>query len=91
MTKKDIVNLLISDMSFSKKDATFFVDNFFETMKSNIEKEGKLKISNFGSFEVYRKNRRIGRNPKTMEKAEILERNVLRFKESSNLRTSINK
>jgi len=91
MTKKDIVNLLVNDMNFSRKKAMDFVETFFETLKSNIKEKGKLKIANFGSFEVYHKNKRIGRNPKTMERAEILERNVLRFKESSLLRKSINK
>ena len=91
MTKKDIIALLVKDMNFSRKKAVDFVEIFFETMKSNIEKNGKLKIANFGSFEVYHKNKRMGRNPITMKDAEIQERNVLRFKESSLLRNSINK
>ena len=91
MTKRDIVDLLVKDMSFSRKKAVDFVDDFFETLKDNIEKSGKLKISGFGSFEVYHKNKRIGRNPRNMKTAEILERNVVRFKGSSLLKKSINK
>jgi nucleoid DNA-binding protein len=91
MTKKDIINLLIKDMKYSKQEASEFVDIFFETIKDKIEEEGKLKISGFGSFEVYHKKTRIGRNPSTMVEASIKARNVIRFKESSILRKSINR
>jgi integration host factor subunit alpha len=91
MTKKDLIDSIVEEMNYSRKEATELVDTFFETMKSKIEQEGKLKISRFGSFEVYRKKERIGRNPKTMEEARIGARNVVRFKGSSILRNSINK
>lgn len=91
MTKKDIINSIIKEMSCSRKEATELVETFFETIKSKIEQEGKLKISRFGTFEVYTKKERIGRNPKTMEEAQIEARNVVRFKGSSILRNSINK
>ena len=91
MTKKDLIDSIIEEMSYSRKEAIELVDTFFETMKSKIEQEGKLKISRFGSFEVYTKKERIGRNPKTMKEAQIRARNVVRFKGSSILRNSINK
>lgn len=91
MTKKDIIDILIKDMNYSRKEASELVEIFFETMKSNIEQTGKLKIPRFGSFEVYHKKKRMGRNPKSMKTAQIKERNVVRFKGSSILRNSINK
>ncbi len=91
MTKKDLIDSIIKEMSCSRKEAAELVDTFFETIKSKIEQEGKLKISRFGTFEVYRKKERIGRNPKNMKEAQIEARNVVRFKGSSILRNSINK
>ena len=91
MTKKDLIDSIVEEMNYSRKEASELVDTFFETMKSKIEEDGKLKISRFGSFEVYRKKERIGRNPKTMKEAQIEARNVVRFKGSSILRNSINK
>lgn len=91
MTKKDIIDSIIKEMSYSRKEASELVETFFETIKAKIEQEGKLKISRFGTFEVYTKKERIGRNPKTMKEAQIEARNVVRFKGSSILRNSINK
>lgn len=91
MTKKDLIEVIAKEMNYSYRKASEMVDIFFETMKSEIEKNGKLKISKFGSFEVYRKRERIGRNPQTMEEAKIKARKVIRFKGSSILRKSINK
>jgi len=91
MTKKDLIEVLVKDLDYSYKRAAELVDIFFETMKAEIGKSGKLKLSGFGSFEVYHKKERLGRNLKTMETAKIKARNVIRFKESSILRKSINR
>ena len=91
MTKKDLIDAIMQELGYTRKDATHFVDLFFEAIKEEIQQKGKIKISKFGSFEVYKKKTRIGRNPNTMKEAPIPERNVVRFKSSSILRKSINR
>ena len=58
---------------------------------SNLIKYKKVKISKFGTFTVRNKKSRIGRNPKTLEKKIITERNVILFKASKELKDFINK
>ena len=49
-----------------------------------------IKISNFGTFILRYKKSRIGRNPKTKQKATISSRNVVLFKASKDLIKYIN-
>ena len=56
----------------------------------NLENEGKIKISKFGTFSVRSKKSRLGRNPKTKEIKEISERNVVLFKPSKEFKKLIN-
>ena len=44
-----------------------------------------LSISSLGSFKIYQKNSRLGRNPKTKEEYIIKSRKVISFKKSKNL------
>ena len=55
-----------------------------------LKKNGKVKITNFGTFIVRKKNSRIGRNPKTKEIKTISERNVILFKPSKEFKKKIN-
>ena len=90
MTKADMVKILNEKIGFSKKECQELVDLFFETAKEVLVKEGKLKISGFGIFEVRHKNPRRGRNPKTSESLTISERNVLVFRASPVLKKRLN-
>ena len=66
------------------------VDNFFESLISELTKQNKVKISSFGTFDVISKNERIGRNPKTKVEAKIAARKVVRFKASDIIKKKIN-
>ena len=44
-----------------------------------------LSINNIGSFNIKKKNERIGRNPKTKEEYLIKSRKVISFKKSNKL------
>ena len=71
LTKKDLVNLVYMQIGFSKQVSEHLIDEFFSLIISNLQKEKKIKLSNFGTFSVRQKKTRIGRNPKTKEKKTI--------------------
>ena len=91
LTKKDLVNLVYMQVGYSKQIAENLIEEFFALIIQNLKKEGKIKISKFGTFTVRNKKSRIGRNPKTLEKKIITERNVILFKASKELKDFINK
>ena len=91
LTKKDIVNSIYMQIGFSKKISENLLEDVFNIILKNIIIKKKVKISNFGTFILRKKSKRIGRNPKTKEKKIISERNVILFKPSKSLKKSINK
>ena len=90
LTKKDIINSIYMQIGYSKKISETLIEDFFEIILIFLIEKKKVKISNFGTFFLKRKNQRIGRNPKTKQKAVISERNVITFKASSKLKKLVN-
>ena len=90
ITKKDIINSIYMQLGFSKKILEVIFDDLLNIIVENIKKNKKLKISNFGTFELRHKKQREGRNPKTKEIKTISERNVILFKPSKDLKEFIN-
>ncbi len=90
LTKKDLVNLVYMQIGFSKSISENLIDEFFSIIVSNLKKEKKVKISNFGTFSIRQKKLRIGRNPKTKEEKMISARNVVLFKPSKEFKKLLN-
>ena len=90
LTKKEIINSIYMQMGFSKKICENLLEDFFLILLEELIKNKKVKISNFGTFLLRYKKSRLGRNPKTLEKSIISERNVILFKPSKQLKKYIN-
>ena len=90
LTKKDISNKIFHNLGFSKSLSSRIIDDFFETMISQLIKTNKVKLSSFGTFEVIKKKERIGRNPKTKVEAKISARRVVKFKPSKLIKNKLN-
>ena len=90
LTKKEIINSIYMQIGFSKKIIENLLEDFLAIIIDELIKSKKVKISKFGTFVLRHKKSRIGRNPKTLEKKIISERNVILFKPSKNLRKYIN-
>ena len=90
LTKKDILNSLYLQIGYSKKIIEVILEDFFNIIFDELKRNGKVKLTNFGTFSVRKKKSRIGRNPKTKEIKTISERNVVLFKPSKELKKKIN-
>ena len=90
-TRKDLSDKIYRNIGFSKNFSSEIVDNFFESLISELIISNKIKISSFGTFKVIDKRERIGRNPKTKVEAKISPRKVVKFKPSSLVKKIINK
>ncbi len=90
LTKKDLVNSIYMQLGFSKQISENLIEDFFQTIIENLEKEKILKISKFGTFTMRKKKSRLGRNPKTKEEKIIRERNVILFKPSKEFKIFVN-
>ena len=90
LTKKDVFNQVYMQIGYSKQISESLIDDFFSLIITNLENEGKIKISKFGTFSIRSKKSRIGRNPLTKEKKIISDRNVVLFKPSKEFKDHIN-
>tara|TARA_B100002051_G_scaffold236202_1_gene237114 strand:+ start:324 stop:620 length:297 start_codon:yes stop_codon:yes gene_type:complete len=73
-------------ISFSEKIFNSLLDIIIE----GLERDGRLKISGFGTFKILNKNARIGRNPKTKVKYQIKARKVVVFSPSKTVKNKVN-
>ena len=90
LTKKDIINSLYLQIGYPKNVTENILEDLFNIIFDELKKNGKVKITNFGTFTVRKKKSRIGRNPKTKEIKTISERNVILFKPSNEFKKKIN-
>ena len=90
LTKKDIVNSIYMKLGFSKKILDLILEDVLEIIIKSLKNNKKVKISNFGTFEIRYKKERKGRNPKTKEEKKISARNVVLFKPSKDFKEFIN-
>ena len=91
LRKKDIVSNVKSLVGLSTKTINEITENIIEETINILLIKKKIKIKNFGSFQIIFKNKREGRNPKTKEIFTITSRNSIKFKVSNLLKETINK
>ena len=90
MTKADIVELIHENLGLTKKDIAKVVDELFNEVRDQILAKNNVKISGFGNFEVKKRGRRIGRNPKTGVETVIEPRTVVVFRPSQIFKDEVN-
>ena len=84
MNKDDVIRHLTRHV-LDKKQAKISVDKVFEIIKHGLKRDGKVVISNFGTFHLKTARPVTRHNPKTMEKVQIPAKQKVRFKPSANL------
>ena len=90
LTRKDLAKVINEKMGFSQRSAETLINTVFNSMKKCLLTGKDVKIVNFGSLTVRKKENRIGRNPRTGEAIEITKRKMASFKASKTLRERIN-
>ena len=90
VNRKTLSNKIYQNIGFSKIISENIVNDIFYIIMSSFKENEKIKITSFGTFLKKRKNKRIGRNPKTKEKKIISARNVITFKASNFFKDKIN-
>jgi integration host factor subunit alpha len=89
LTKAELADLLFEKVGFNKREAKDMVESFFEEARLALEKDGGLKLSGFGTFQLRGKPQRSGRNPKTGEEIPIAARRVVIFHASPKLKAMV--
>ncbi|PPR44554.1 MAG: Integration host factor subunit alpha [Alphaproteobacteria bacterium MarineAlpha5_Bin8] len=90
ITRDDIAEFIHDEFGLTKKDCNLLVNDIVDEIIDGLNKKKIVKIHNFGTFKLKRKNSRIGRNPKTKENVIIEPRNVITFIPSRKLLKKLN-
>ena len=90
ISRDEIAEAIQKDFGFNRKLCLDIVNDITDIIIEGIQRDQKVKIHNFGTFKLNKKNSRIGRNPKTKEEFNISSRNVITFKASKILLKYIN-
>ena len=90
ITRDDIAEFLNNEFGLTKKDCNNLVNDIIEEIITGLNEHHIVKIHNFGTFRLRRKNARVGRNPKTKEEVMIAPRNVISFLPSKHILKKLN-
>lgn len=91
MNKTELVEKTAKAADVSKKDAKAVIDAAFEAISNELAKGGKVQIAGFGTYEVRRRNARVGVNPSTGASIKIPASKVPAFKPGKALKDAVNK
>ncbi|MBI5251447.1 MAG: HU family DNA-binding protein [Desulfomonile tiedjei] len=92
MTKAEVVSRMAEQAGISKKAAANALSALVGAVHESLKKkDGKIRISELGTFRVIKKKARNGVNPQTREKIKIAAAKVPRFAASKALRDAVKK
>jgi DNA-binding protein HU-beta len=89
MNKAQIVARMAKDSGLTKADANRAVDALLENISRSLKKGEKVTLVGFGTFVVYRRRARAGRDPQSGAPIKIAARRVPKFVPGKDLKESV--
>ena len=90
MTKSELIARLAERYpQLVAKDADFAVKTLLDAMTDALSAGQRIEIRGFGSFALYSRPPRIGRNPKSGDTVMVPEKRVPHFKPGKELRERV--
>ena len=90
MNKRDLAHIVAYETGMSRALAEAGVDSLFNAISSALRDGAKVRINNFGTFEVRQRKARVGRNPRTGEAVQVPASAAPAFKASKALKQVVN-
>ncbi len=91
MNKTELVAAMAAKADISKKDAEAALKAFTDVVGEQLQKGKKIQLVGFGTFEVSKRAKRTGRNPRTGEEMVIPASKTPKFKPGKALKDIVNK
>lgn len=86
MIKADIVDRIVEQLTVARPKAVASVETVIDSLRKALGSGDRIELRGFGVFEVKKRKRGIGRNPKTGVEVAIPPGNTIRFKPGKELR-----
>ncbi len=91
MNKGHLVEKIAADANISKALAANMVESVITGISGALKKGERVTLSGFGTFSVYQRKARNGRNPQTGSLIKIASRRVAKFTPGVDLKKAVNK
>jgi len=89
MNKTQLIDAMASKSGLTKADSRKALDAFLESTTDALKKKDRVALIGFGTFQINKRNARIGRNPQTGKEIKIAAKNVVKFKPGSDLSSTV--
>ncbi|NJO55921.1 MAG: HU family DNA-binding protein [Rhodospirillales bacterium] len=90
MSKKDLIDAVAAHAEITKEKAGHAVDAILEHIKETLKKGDDVRIPDFGTFKVSKREARMGRNPATKAPIKIPASKVAKFTPAKGLKDILN-
>lgn len=91
MNKSELINAVAERSALSKKDSEAAVSAALDAITAALADGEEVRLVGFGTFEVKKREARIGRNPHTKEEIQIPATKVPAFKPGKALKDVVAK
>ena len=89
MTKTELTDKLAKETGLTKTSAKQVLEFFIAHTTKTLKKEGRVALAGLGVFEVVKRAKRKGRNPRTGEPVTIKAHKAVRFRPSKTLKDAV--
>ena len=90
LTRMDLSEAIFREVGLSRNESADLVESVLTHMSDALVAGDTVKISSFGTFGLRDKTARVGRNPKTGEKVNTLEKKTIHFKMAKEMFKKLN-
>ena len=79
MNKGDLIEYVAKDVKITKVQAAKSIDSLLAHITKTLKKGERTSLVGFGTFSLFRRKARTGRNPQTGEPIKIAAKRVVKF------------
>jgi nucleoid DNA-binding protein len=91
VTKKEIVRRISDRAELTQLKTKEIVQWTFDAIIDTLIEDGRIELRNFGVFEVRRRKARRARNPRTNDRVDVPEKNVVTFQPGKEMEERVRK
>jgi DNA-binding protein HU-beta len=90
MTKSELITQVATETGLSKSNVQKVLESIISTTISALKKEPRFPVYGLGVFEVVKRPKRKGRNPRTGEPLTVKAHKAVKFKPAKKVKDAIN-
>jgi DNA-binding protein HU-beta len=90
MTKNELIGLVSAETGVSKVQVEKVLNEIIYTVIYSLREESRFPLYGLGIFEIVRRPKRNGRNPRTGKAITIKPKNMVKFRASKLFKDTVN-